>query len=155
MRRAQHRKIAVMLPSMSPEARLAVIDGAGHMGPLTHGAMVSALIAAHICAAEAMIRQLSGGRSRSAAIAGRDAFLPLAGAAVDRRGAIGRRNPRCRSPGAAAGQRFAAGILAQSFGRGAHLSFHGQAQRSGKDLLADNERASVSRQPSGKYVFVA
>jgi pimeloyl-ACP methyl ester carboxylesterase len=45
------RKIAEMLPSMVPEARLAVIDGAGHMGPLTHGAVLSELIAAHIGAA--------------------------------------------------------------------------------------------------------
>jgi hypothetical protein len=47
------RKIAETLRSLAPEARLAVIDGAGHMGPFTHGSVVSELIAAHIDAAEA------------------------------------------------------------------------------------------------------
>ena len=67
------RTIAEMLPSMVPQARLMVVDGAGHMGPLTHGSTVGALIAAHIGAADAAIRQPRGGRSRSAAIAGRKA----------------------------------------------------------------------------------
>jgi DNA-binding winged helix-turn-helix (wHTH) protein len=62
-----------------PEARLAVIDGAGHMGPSTHGSVVSELIAAHI-GAEATIRRRRDGRSRSAAIAGRNGSLSLAGA---------------------------------------------------------------------------
>jgi pimeloyl-ACP methyl ester carboxylesterase len=74
------RTIAEMLSSMLPEARLAVIDGAGHMGPLTHGPAVSELIAGHIVAAEAAIRRRRGGRSRSATIAGRDGSLSLAGA---------------------------------------------------------------------------
>ena len=47
-----------------PKARLAVIDGAGHMGPSTHGSVVSKLIAAHIGAAEAAICRRRGGRSR-------------------------------------------------------------------------------------------
>jgi pimeloyl-ACP methyl ester carboxylesterase len=75
------RKIAEMLRSIVPEARLAVIDGAGHMGPTTHGSVVSELIAAHIGAVEAAIRRRRGGRSRSAAIAGCNASLSLAGAA--------------------------------------------------------------------------
>jgi pimeloyl-ACP methyl ester carboxylesterase len=54
------RKIAEMLPSMLPQARLAVVDGAGHMGPLAHGSVVSELIAAHIGAVEALIPQLRG-----------------------------------------------------------------------------------------------
>jgi len=51
-------KIAKMLSSVLPQARLAVISGAGHMGPLTHGSAVSELIATHIDTAEAAIRQL-------------------------------------------------------------------------------------------------
>jgi len=67
--------IAEMLLSALPEARLAVISGAGHMGPLTHGSAVSELIAAHIHTAEAAIRQLPD-RSRP----GRIDLLSLAGA---------------------------------------------------------------------------
>jgi pimeloyl-ACP methyl ester carboxylesterase len=44
--------IAEMLPTVLPETDLVVVDGAGHMGPLTHGTVVSELIAAHIGAAE-------------------------------------------------------------------------------------------------------
>ena len=36
-----------------PAARLAVIAGAGHMGPLTHASEVNAAIARHIAEAEA------------------------------------------------------------------------------------------------------
>jgi pimeloyl-ACP methyl ester carboxylesterase len=42
------RLIADTLPSLLPDCRLAVVAGAGHMGPLTHVAQVNALIAAHI-----------------------------------------------------------------------------------------------------------
>jgi hypothetical protein len=52
-----------MLPSMVLEAHLAVIDGAGHMGPLTHGAVVSELIAAYIGAVEAAINGCNGSQS--------------------------------------------------------------------------------------------
>jgi len=51
------RKIAEVLPYILPSAELAVVDGAGHMGPLTHGSIVSELIAAHIRAAETGRRQ--------------------------------------------------------------------------------------------------
>ena len=51
------RKIAEVLPRMLPHAELAVVDGAGHMGPLTHGSAVSELIASHIRAAETATRQ--------------------------------------------------------------------------------------------------
>ena len=74
------RKIAEMLSSVMPKARLAIIDGAGHMGPSTHGSVVSELIAAHIGAAEAAICRRRGGRSRLAAIAGCNSSLSLAGA---------------------------------------------------------------------------
>jgi hypothetical protein len=61
------------------EAHLAVIDGAGHMGPLTHGAMVSELIAAYIGAVEAAIRRRCAGRSRCAAINGCNGSQSLTG----------------------------------------------------------------------------
>jgi pimeloyl-ACP methyl ester carboxylesterase len=54
------RKIAQALPCMLPRAELAVVDGAGHMGPLTHGSVVSELIAAYIRAAETVTRQACG-----------------------------------------------------------------------------------------------
>jgi pimeloyl-ACP methyl ester carboxylesterase len=52
---APTRHIAETLPTLMPRARLAVIAGAGHLGPLTHNAEVSALIASHIAGAEAYI----------------------------------------------------------------------------------------------------
>jgi pimeloyl-ACP methyl ester carboxylesterase len=54
------RKIAEVLRSMLPRVELAVVDGAGHMGPQTHGSVVSELIAAHIRAAETATRQACG-----------------------------------------------------------------------------------------------
>jgi len=45
---APTRLISDTLPSAFPVARLAVVAGAGHMGPLTHGAEVNALIVQHI-----------------------------------------------------------------------------------------------------------
>jgi pimeloyl-ACP methyl ester carboxylesterase len=36
-----------------PSARLAVVEGAGHMGPLTHAEEVNATIARHIVESEA------------------------------------------------------------------------------------------------------
>jgi pimeloyl-ACP methyl ester carboxylesterase len=59
------RKIAEVLPYLLPSAELAVIDGAGHMGPLTHGSIVGELIAAHIRAAETGRRQGSSCPSRA------------------------------------------------------------------------------------------
>jgi pimeloyl-ACP methyl ester carboxylesterase len=50
------RVIAELLPTLLP-ARLAVVQGAGHMGPLTHAPAVNALIAAHLGAAETARRQ--------------------------------------------------------------------------------------------------
>lgn len=48
-------KIAEALLGMLPCADQAVVDGAGHMGPLTQGAKVSELIAAHIRMADATV----------------------------------------------------------------------------------------------------
>jgi pimeloyl-ACP methyl ester carboxylesterase len=47
------RLIAEGLAGMLPKSRLAVVAGAGHMGPLTHATEVSTLAAQHIAAAEA------------------------------------------------------------------------------------------------------
>jgi len=47
------RVIADGLSNLLPEARLMVINGAGHMGPLTHAAAVSALIERHITESDA------------------------------------------------------------------------------------------------------
>src|SRR5262249_6231189 len=66
--------IAEMLSSVLPQAQLAVISGAGHMGPLTHASAVSELIAGHINTAEVTIRQLPD-RSRP----GRSNLLSLVG----------------------------------------------------------------------------
>ena len=58
--RGQHapvptRAIAERLPTLLPAARLAVIEGAGHMGPLTHADKVNAAIVRHIAEADASI----------------------------------------------------------------------------------------------------
>jgi len=50
---APTRLIADALPTLMPAARLAVVAGAGHMGPLTHASEVNAAIARHISEAEA------------------------------------------------------------------------------------------------------
>jgi len=42
------RLIAETLPTLMPAARLAIIAGAGHMGPLTHASAVNAAIVRHI-----------------------------------------------------------------------------------------------------------
>ena len=42
------RLIADSLSSLLPAARLTVVAGAGHMGPLTHSAEVNALIVRHV-----------------------------------------------------------------------------------------------------------
>jgi pimeloyl-ACP methyl ester carboxylesterase len=42
------RAIAERLPMLLPMARLAIVDGAGHMGPLTHAETVNKEIARHI-----------------------------------------------------------------------------------------------------------
>jgi pimeloyl-ACP methyl ester carboxylesterase len=49
--------IAEALPALTPCAHLAVVAGAGHLGPLTHEAEVSALIVSHIGGAEARADQ--------------------------------------------------------------------------------------------------
>jgi pimeloyl-ACP methyl ester carboxylesterase len=47
------RAIAERLPMLLPAARLAIVEGAGHMGPLTHADKVNATIARHIAESEA------------------------------------------------------------------------------------------------------
>ncbi len=58
--RGQHapvptRAIAERLPMLLPAARLAVVAGAGHMGPVTHADAVNAAIVRHIADSDAMI----------------------------------------------------------------------------------------------------
>lgn len=50
------RMIAERLSHLLPACRLMAIDGAGHMGPLTHAPEVSTLMAQHIVTAEAEAR---------------------------------------------------------------------------------------------------
>jgi pimeloyl-ACP methyl ester carboxylesterase len=50
------RVIAEGLSKLLPASRLTVVDGAGHMGPLTHATAVSDLIVQHIAAVEAGAR---------------------------------------------------------------------------------------------------
>jgi pimeloyl-ACP methyl ester carboxylesterase len=52
------RVIAQGLSELLPASRLLVIDGAGHMGPLTHANEVSALVARHIAEAVAQPRRM-------------------------------------------------------------------------------------------------
>jgi pimeloyl-ACP methyl ester carboxylesterase len=66
---APSRLIAEILQTLIPAARLVVIAGAGHMGPLTHGPEVNAAIARHIAESESASRQ---------------GFLPAAEAYLDR-----------------------------------------------------------------------
>ena len=66
------RTIAETLPILLPQVRLAVIAGAGHMGPLTHASAVSKEIAAHICDASAVV-----GQPQSVAIAQKGNCLPF------------------------------------------------------------------------------
>jgi pimeloyl-ACP methyl ester carboxylesterase len=69
---APARLIAETLPTLIPAARLAVIPGAGHMGPLTHVPEVNAAIARHIAGSDAKFQQYC---------------LPAAGPRLDRFGA--------------------------------------------------------------------
>ncbi|MGA7233839.1 MAG: alpha/beta hydrolase [Xanthobacteraceae bacterium] len=52
------RLIADRLPQLLPDARLIVVDGAGHMGPFTHASEVSRLIVSHIIGAEGNVQRL-------------------------------------------------------------------------------------------------
>ena len=51
------RLIAEMLAALMPTARLVVIGGAGHMGPLTHASAVNAAIARHVAESEASMNE--------------------------------------------------------------------------------------------------
>jgi pimeloyl-ACP methyl ester carboxylesterase len=63
------RMIAELLATVLPDARSSVVDGAGHMGPLTHAVAVSNLIADHIDATEAALRR-SRDRDRTSTTGG-------------------------------------------------------------------------------------
>src|SRR5262249_4776965 len=54
------RVIADGLASLLPDRRFVVVDGAGHMGPLTHAPEVSALIVRHIAEVEAAAKLQRG-----------------------------------------------------------------------------------------------
>jgi pimeloyl-ACP methyl ester carboxylesterase len=64
---APTRVIAEGLPELLPASRLSTVDGAGHMGPLTHAPEVSRLIVQHIAAAEAAVRPPRRRRPRTLA----------------------------------------------------------------------------------------
>ena len=51
---APTRLIADILASVIPAARLGVIAGAGHMGPLTHASEVNAVIARNVTETDAV-----------------------------------------------------------------------------------------------------
>jgi pimeloyl-ACP methyl ester carboxylesterase len=59
------RVIAECLSELLPASRLAVIGGAGHMGPLTHANEVSALVVRHIAEAVAQPRRNDIGMRRA------------------------------------------------------------------------------------------
>lgn len=61
------RMLAETLKTLLPDARLAVIAGAAHMGPFTHGTQVNALIASHVKAANSRLQH----RTRGIGIVGR------------------------------------------------------------------------------------
>ena len=56
---APTRLIAETLPTLIPTARLMVIDGAGHMGPLTHAAEVNAAIIRHLAGSQPVSQRVS------------------------------------------------------------------------------------------------
>lgn len=58
------RVIAKCLSELLPARRLIVIEGAGHMGPLTHADEVSALIVRHIAEADAQPRRKDTNKMR-------------------------------------------------------------------------------------------
>ncbi len=72
------RMIAELLATVLPDTRSAVVDGAGHMGPLTHAVAVSNLIAEHVDAAETAL-QRSRERDHGAAAGARFIASPLFG----------------------------------------------------------------------------
>jgi pimeloyl-ACP methyl ester carboxylesterase len=64
---APTRLIAEGLSRLLPETRLLTIDGAGHMGPMTHAGLVCELIARHIYEAAAGTQQARHRRPRTLA----------------------------------------------------------------------------------------
>jgi pimeloyl-ACP methyl ester carboxylesterase len=76
------RMIAETLRKLLPAARLSIISGAGHMGPLTHGVVVNQLITSHIAAAETAICQLGSLSSPITAAANLKSSRSFAGAVL-------------------------------------------------------------------------
>jgi pimeloyl-ACP methyl ester carboxylesterase len=56
-------------PKLLPAARLTVVDGAGHMGPLTHADAVSTLMAAHLGAVESALSSRNARDDQGTALA--------------------------------------------------------------------------------------
>jgi pimeloyl-ACP methyl ester carboxylesterase len=79
------RTIAGRLAAVLPHARVAVVDGAGHMGPLTHAGAVNGLIVDHIEALEAAIQRSGDRRPRGAVGPGVVTTLPVGEDLEDRR----------------------------------------------------------------------
>jgi pimeloyl-ACP methyl ester carboxylesterase len=65
------RVIAETLPKLLPATRMATIDGAGHMGPLTHSDAVSSRMAAHINAVEGTMPGHTARNEQAVAYGGR------------------------------------------------------------------------------------
>ena len=65
------RSIAETLASLMPAARMAVIPGAGHMGPITHSGAVNLEILRHIAASERTFQQREPATSHPAFAASR------------------------------------------------------------------------------------
>jgi pimeloyl-ACP methyl ester carboxylesterase len=75
--RRPSRLLAEGLASLMPASRLMVVDGAGHMGPLTHAPEVSALIVQHVAAAETAAGLHPKERGRNLAEPHKPAAQPL------------------------------------------------------------------------------
>jgi pimeloyl-ACP methyl ester carboxylesterase len=61
------RMVAELLCTVLPRARLVLVGGAGHMGPITHAAVVNDLIATHVSARNPALLQ-SRSRTRGGAV---------------------------------------------------------------------------------------
>ena len=64
------RIVAMLLAALMPRSRLDVLEGAGHMGPLTHAAAVNEMFAAHIGQASSPAELADGFARPSPSLAG-------------------------------------------------------------------------------------